>query len=533
MTGWRPSRRQLMYGLIGAQVLVLAAIVAPQELNRALDASPPVDLEILHARAGKDAFRGAYVHGTSALDLDAATVPIPLGLRSGERVMVTFATQPGRRPRIVAVDRGRRPPFTATSFAIPGRVVGERDGTSRGWRAGRVRASVGKPAVTIDLDLPSTVAVDESALPHLTGPGMVRASLHAGFLGQRYFTDVRLAGRAWTADARFAYDEARQRLIVFAPREMTLADLKRGGAESDGQIRSDVFVFDTTGKEVGAAEVEGRIVDGIVEADGHLLALVARQRWSSEVSLVRLDERGQALQRSVPIALDRVLGFDAASGSIWSVAAPTVARPEPPHFVQRTGVAGIREPRLGPFQSIPRAVVSVGDDMWVLETKRHRVTRLDAASGRVVREYGDLNDPAEIAVDTRTLYVIEANRTQLTRVDEDGRIAWRVPRFQGLTWAVPDTAGGGGWLGAAMFEGAPAGILRFDRAGAITRLPATARPAARGDWERRIAGDVVRSARDGRLFFREHEAIAILSADGAAITRVIGFRFPGGPRLRS
>ena len=531
MIRWRPSRRLLMYALVGAQLLVLGAIVAPQELNRALDAGPTADLEILQARAGKDAFRGAYVYGNSALDLDGATVPVPLGLRSGDRVMVTFATQPGRRPRIVAIERGRRPPFTATSFTIPGRVVGERDSPRR--RDGRVRAYVGKPALTIDLDLPATIAVDESALTHLTGPAMVRASLHPGFLGQPYFTDVRLSGRAWAPDARFAYDDARQRLIVFAPREMTLADLKRRTGGADAEVRSDVFFFDGTGKEVGAVEVEGRIMDGLVEADGRILALVARQRWSSEVSLVRLDENGQALERSVPIAFDRVLGFDAASGSVWSVAAPTAASPQPPHFIQRTGVAGIREPRLGPFDSVPRAVITVGDDVWVLETQRHRVTRFDAASGRMVREYRDLNDPAEIAVDAGALYVIEANRTQLTRVAEDGRIVWRVPRFQGLTWAVPDSTHGGGWLGAAMFEGAPASVLRFERDGAIARLPATARPAPRGDWERRVAGDVVRSARDGRLFFREQEAIAILSADGAVVTRIVGFRFPGGPRLRS
>jgi len=120
----RPSRRVVMYALVAAQLVVLAAIVAPQELNRALDTGPTVDLEIVQARAGKDSFRGAYVHGQSALDLDGATVPIPAGLRGGDRVVVTFAVQPGRRPRIGAVERWRRrPPFTATSFNIPGRVV--------------------------------------------------------------------------------------------------------------------------------------------------------------------------------------------------------------------------------------------------------------------------------------------------------------------------------------------------------------------------------------------------------------------------
>src|SRR5687767_13438376 len=98
MIRWRPSRRALMYGLVGAQLLVPAAIVAPQELNRALDAGATIDLEIVQARAGKDSFRGAYIYGHSALDLDGPTVPIPAGLRGGERVMVTFAAEPGRRP---------------------------------------------------------------------------------------------------------------------------------------------------------------------------------------------------------------------------------------------------------------------------------------------------------------------------------------------------------------------------------------------------------------------------------------------------
>ena len=185
-----------MYALVGAQLAVLAAIVGPQELNRALDTGPTVDLEIVQARAGKDSFRGAYVHGQSALDLDGATVPIPAGLRGGDRVVATFAVQPGRRPRIVAVERGRRrPPFTATSFNIPGRVVDERMREAGRRRDRLMRAYVGKPAVMIDLELPASIAVDESAIAHLNGPGMVHASLHAGFLGHPYFTDIRLVGR--------------------------------------------------------------------------------------------------------------------------------------------------------------------------------------------------------------------------------------------------------------------------------------------------------------------------------------------------
>jgi hypothetical protein len=518
-----------MYGLVAAQLVVLAAIIAPQELNMALDGGPTVDVEVLHARAAKDSFRGAYVSGQSALDLEASAAPLPAGLRAGNRVVVAFAVEPGRRPRIIAVERGRPArPFTATSFTIPGRVIDDRGLISR--REGRVTASVGKPAVTIELDLPASIAIDESALARFSGPSLVRASLHAGYLGHRYFTDVRLTGRAWPADVRFAYDDTRERLVVLAPRET----MPRGAMTSDGPLRSDLFVFDAAGKELGAAEVQGRVIDGVVDAEGHVLALISNDRWSqSEVSLVRLHDDGQSLQRSLPVAFERILGFDGATGSVWIVAAPTSARPQPPHFIQRTTVAGLRGPRLGPFDSLPRAVVSVGDDVWVVEADRHRITRLDAASGRVVREYRDLNAPVEVAVDNGTLYVIEANRTQLTCIAEDGRILWRVPRFQGLTWAVADPAAGGGWIGASMFEGAPAAVLRFARDGAIARVPTPARPLPRGDWRRRVGPDVVRSARDGRLYFLEQETIAILSVDGATVTRVVGFRFPSGQRLRS
>ena len=525
----RPSRRVVMYGLVAAQLVVLAVIIAPHELNMALDAGPTVDIEVLHARAARDPFRGAHVSGQSALDLDGSTAVLPAGLRAGERVQVAFAVHSGRRPRIIAVERARKAvPFTATTFTVPGRVVDDRGVASVRRREGRVMASVGKPAVTIELDLPASIAVDESAMARFSGPSIVRASLHAGFLGHRYFTDVRLTGRAWPADVRFAYDDTRERIVVFAPREMMRM---RAAMTEDDPLRSDLFVFDGAGKELSAAEVQGRIVDGAVDANGQILALITNERWSqSELTLVRLADDGQVLQRGPLIAFERVIGFDVASGSVWILAAPTSAGP--PHFIQRTSVTGPREPRLGPFDSLPRAVLSVGNDVWVVEADRHRITRVDGTSGRLVREYRELNAPSEIAVDGGRLYVVEANRTQLTCFADDGHVLWRVPRFQGLTWAVPDPVTGGGWVGASSFEGAPASMLRFERDGAVTRVPATAHPLPRGDWRRRIGPDVVRS-RDGRLYFLEHEAIVILTADGATVTRVVGFRFPSGQRLRS
>ena len=374
--------------------------------------------------------------------------------------------------------------------------------------------------------MPAAIPVDESAVARFSGPALVRARLHAGFLGRPYFTDVRLTGRAWPADVRFAYDDTRERLLVLSPRDVV------GRADASRAVRSDLFVFDGTGKELAASEIEGRVLDALVEADGHVLAFIAGDRWSqSEVSLARLGDDGRIVQRSVPVAFDRVLGWDAQAGGAWILTGSGSVRPQPPHFIQRMTLAGLREPRLGPFESVPRAVRSVGGDVWVVETERHRVTRLDAASGQTLREYRDLNGPVDVTVDAGFIHVIDADRTQLTRLAEDGRVLWRVPRFHGLTWAIAEPGTGGGWLAASMFEGAAGGVLKFGADGTVVRVPATARPAPRQDWRHRLGADVVRSVRDGRLFYLEAEAdaISILSADGVTVTRVVGFRFPASP----
>jgi len=521
--------RGLMYLIVAAQFAVLATIIGPQELNRALDSGPTVDVEITHARAGRDTFRGAYVHGQSALDLDARAVALPAGLKAGERVLVAFAVEPNRRPRITGVERGRRGgPFTATSFTVPGRVLDARGGTRYVRSEGGLIARVGTPAVSIVLSLPASIAVDDSAIGRFAGPSLIRASLHAGYLGRPYFTDVRLTGRGWPSDVRFVWDDQRERLLVFAPRE-TMTYVASGRTASP----SDLFVFDAAGKEVGTREIEGHVLEATMDGEGQVLALMTSQRWNhSEVSLVRLDEDGRAVERSPPIALDRVLGFDVASRGVFILAGPVSFPRKPPHFVQRLTLTGLREPKLGPFESVPRTVVSAGSDVWVVENERHRITRWDA-SGQQTREYRDLNGPLDIAADAGGLYVIEASRTQLTRLTEDGRVAWRVPRFQGLTWAVAEPGGGGGIVAASTFEGAEAGLLRVGPDGAITHVPATARPQPRTDWQRRVGASVIRAARDGRLLFLENEAIAILSADGSTVTRVVGFRLPTEQRLRS
>jgi len=529
----RGARRLLMYLLVGVQVLALGALVAWQEVNIALDAGIGVDLEIADAQARKDPFRGASVSGRSTLDLAARTAALPAErLRPGERVLVFFAVEAGRRPRIVRVERRRRgdPPFTPTSFSVPGRVLGadERPWSARRW--GGLVAHVGDPGVRLALELPDSVAVDAGALDQLAGPSLVRASLRRGFLGHRFLADVRLIGRGWPSDASLAWDERRERLLVFAPRRPAW---QPGG--SAPRPRTDVFSLDALGREAGSVEVAGRLVAGVAAPGGGLLAVVSEEAWDGgDVVLAEISEDGQVARRSPPLRANRVLGLDAATGVAWVLTGRVTPRPEPPHWIEPTAPDGPRGPRLGPFASLPSAVAAAGAQVWVVETSRHRVTRLDRASGRTEFEYRDLNAPAEIAVDAGALFVIEADRTQLTRLAPDGRILWRVPRFEGLAWVLPEPGSGGAWVGASRFEGGAGGVFRVGADGRVTRAPARVLPATRPAWAARaLVAGAVREPRQGRLYVREAQAVSILGADGTLLERLFGFRYPREQRLRS
>lgn len=526
------SRRSWMSLVVGLQMLVLVMIVGSQELNIALDSGAAVDLEVVHAYARKDPFRGAYVSGESALDLYGKTAELPAEpLRPGDKVLVVFAVEKGRRPRLARVERHRReaPPFSAASFSIPGTVRDESD-RRLGAGDGALVARVGEPPVPIRLELPASIPLDASALPRFTGPSLVRASLHQGFLGHRYLSDVRLIGRGWSLDVSVAFDDARERLIVLSPRDAP--GFEPGSL--DAAPRSDVFVFDASGKEVSAVEVPARLIEGAVGRDGHLLALVSdRQYVQSEVSLAQIGDDGQIVQRSAPITLERILGFDGATGGVWMLVGPGPSRPQGPHFLERLSLAGAQGPRLGPFTSVPRSIVSLDDQAWVVETEQHRITHVDLASGRVLHEYRDLNNPTIVATAAGSLYVIEANRTQLTKLSGDGRVAWRLPRFQNLAWILPEPGTESGWVGAAGFDGTGGGVFRFASDGAISRASASgARPQWRDDWRRRRFGaDTIRSAQ-GRLYVLENQSIALLDTTGATLTRIDGFRFASEQRLR-
>lgn len=527
------TRRCLMYLLVGLQMVVLSAMVASQELNMALDSGAAVDLEITQARARKDPFRGASVWGASALELDARDATVPAErLRRGDKVLVFFSTDASRRPFITRVERAGigAPPFGATRFTIPGTVRDEA-GTERfSAGEGTLMARVGNPPVHIGLSLPASIPVDDAALGRLSGPSLIRAGLHRGFLGRRYFTDVRLVGRSWPFDVSFVFDEARERLLVLAPREAT-----DGVASSGAKPRSDVFFFDALGHETGTVEVAGRLIDGVMDpTDGRLLALVSDTAWGlSEMYLARIGDDGQVVQRGSSIALDRVRGFDQTTGSAWVLAGYGSLPPQPPYFVERMALGAVRGLRLGLFASLPRTVVSVGNEVWVVETGLHRISRLNLASGSVLMEYRDVNGPTDIAVDAGSLYVVEANRTQLTKIGSDGRVLWRVPRFEGLEWILPVPGTAGGWAGATAFEGTSGGVFHFGPDGSISRIKASTRPELSNDWQRRRLGvKAARSTRDGRVYLLERHAIVILGADGSLTKRVDGFRFAQDQRLR-
>lgn len=530
------SRRALMYLIVAVQVAIMGAIVASQEINIALDSGAGVDVELTGARAVKDPFRGAHVSGHSALDLDGRAAALPSGrLKPGEHVLVFFSAEDGQRPRVARVERRRRgddPSFSPQSFSIPGRVRGA-DGERWSVRSGGLVARVGQPAAHVELDLPASIPVDESALHHLTGTGVIRANLRHGFLGHRYLTNVRLVAQGWPFDSSFAYDATRERLVVLAPR----AHVAAAPSSSAQPLTTDVFFFDGVGQQMGSVQARGRLIDGAIDpADGSLLALVSDQPWgSNDLSLARIGEDGRVLQRSPPIDLNRVLGFDPITGGVWVLAGVATPRPEPPHSIERLTTAGVPGPKLGPFASVPRAVLSMDGEVWVVETSRHRVTRLDLASGRTLREYGDLNGPTKIAVDAGSLFVIEAEQTQLSNLAADGRVLWRVPRFQGLAWVVAEPGTGGGWVGASGFEGQPRGVFRVGPKGIVTRMPLAMTEAVQSFTRRpgpRLGANAVRESRHGRLYFQEPQAIVILGADGGLLRRVDSFRLAAAQPIR-
>lgn len=231
---------------------------------------------------------------------------------------------------------------------------------------------------------------------------------------------------------------------------------------------------------------------------------------------------------------ERVLSLDAAAGAAWVLIAGRTQPPEPPFFVEALTPAGSRGPRLGPFASAPTAVVSTGRAVWVVEASFHRVTRLDGQSGRVEQEFRELNSPSDVAADDAgALLVIEAGRSQLSKLAPDGRVVWRVPRFQGLAWLLAEPGGGGGWVGAMGFEGRRGGVFRFGGDGSIARVTAEVHPTAPPSyplaWK---AAGALRDPRHGRLYVREPQAISILGADGTLLRRVEGFHYASPQRIR-
>src|SRR5262249_20820112 len=162
---------------------------------------------------------------------------------------------------ITRVERRRRgvdPPFTPTSFSIPGVVRGTDRERSYAPEGSRLVARVGDPRVDIELEITAAIPIDDAPPAPMTGPSPSPATLHPGFFGHRYLADVRLVGQGWLPDVTFAYDVTRQRLVVLAPRH----DSSRASASIRQSPITDVFFFDSLGKEAGSVQISGRLVDG-------------------------------------------------------------------------------------------------------------------------------------------------------------------------------------------------------------------------------------------------------------------------------
>jgi hypothetical protein len=275
-------------------------------------------------------------------------------------------------------------------------------------------------------------------------------------------------------------------------------------------------------------EVAGRVIEGVVNpVDGTFLALVSQEAWGyGPVQLTRIGEDGVVLQRGPQIVHERVLGFDTEASGLWVLAGPPTTSPQAPYSVERMTLAGSQGSQLGPFPSRPRAALTFRNAVWVLEPDRHRVTRLDRA-GRIEREYGDLNRPTDLVVDAESVVVIEASQTQLSKLALDGRVVWRVPRFQGLAWILPEAGTGGGWVGASSFEGQPGGVFRYTPDGKISQLPGAVAVRSTADGNRsRLATEAIRDSAWDRFYVREPLAIVILGSDGTVVQRVEGYRYP-------
>lgn len=534
---WRWSRRGLMYLIIGLQLVILAAIVASQEINRLLDSSFAVELEITQTHAQKDPFRGASISGRPALDLESAkAIRSPRQFEPGDKVLVFFSAEPDGRPRVKQIELqgwGKDLPFSKERFSIPG-TVRKKTADRSFFPAQRVMVVlVGKPAVAVELDLPASIPIDTSALEQLSRPSMVRASLRQGFLGHRYFDNIRLTGQAWTDEMTFSYDAIRDRLVVFAPEGLSFERMRQA---DDQPLHTRLFFFDGTGKELNAVEVAGRLVYGEAHpTDGTFWALLATERWGhATVQLAKVGEKGVILQRGPQVGYDRIVGFDAEEGSLWVLAGPSNPAPGTAHFVERMTFGALQAPRLGPFASKPRSVITQGKKIWVVEANQHRVTRFDR-TGRVEKEYRDLNRPTNIAIDAGSLFVVEAAQTQLSRFSMEGQALWRTPRFQGISWILPEPETGGGWVGAQGFEGQARGVFRYNPDGKVSHAAtAGALQTTRGVWARPdLAPDSIRSRTNGRLYIREDRTIVILTPDGAVLKRVEGFRYATEQRVRS
>ena len=534
---WRWSRRGLMYLIIGLQLIILAAIVASQEINRLLDTSLSVELEITQTHAQKDPFRGASISGRPALDLDGAKAILPpQRLEAGDKVLVFFSVKPDSRPRVARVERQgwvSELPFTKERFSIPGTVRKETYGRSF-FSAQRIMVVlVGKPSVAVELDLPSSIPIDTSALEQLSRPGMVRASLRQGFLGHRYFDNIRLTGQAWTDQMSFTYDATRDRLVVFAPE---VASYERMRQADDQPLRTRLFFFDGTGKELNAVEVAGRLVYGEAHpTDGTFWALLATERWGyATVQLAKVGEDGAIIRRGPQVGYDRIVGFDAEEGDLWVLAGPANPPPGTAHWVERMTFGGLQGPRLGPFASKPRRVIAQGKSIWVIEADQHRVTRFDR-TGRVEKEYRDVNRPTDIAMDGGSLFIVEAAQTQLSKFSMEGQALWRTPRFQGISWILTEPGTGSGWVGARSFEGRARGVFRYNPDGKVSHVATVGGlQSNRAAWARPdLTPDAIRSRTHGRLYIREERTIVILAPDGAVLKRVEGFRYATERRVRS
>ncbi|MCC7076462.1 MAG: hypothetical protein IT198_04995 [Acidimicrobiia bacterium] len=191
------------------------------------------------------------------------------------------------------------------------------------------------------------------------------------------------------------------------PRRLAVADgaVWVAGAEVSGTIRR----FDTAAGTVTGEVALGDRIDFLAAGAGAVWATAGHV-------LFRIDAAGPALTGSVEIPVDAgedLSGLVVEAGAVWVLADGVLFRVDPASLAHGDPV----EVASG------NSSVAAGDAaVWVTDTFRNDIHRIDAASGHVAATFRPVTKPVALAAGGGSLYVVHTGGLKLARLDPaDGR----------------------------------------------------------------------------------------------------------------